>query len=41
MLRDAAADYAALDAACDGWSETETEIGLFDVLPHDSPRELP
>lgn len=32
MLADAKAEYAALDAAFAGWTESETELGVFDVL---------
>jgi hypothetical protein len=36
MLAVGAADYAALDAEFAGWTESETELGIFDVLRYDA-----
>lgn len=32
MLAGARAEYAALDAGFDGWTESESELGIFDVV---------
>ena len=32
MLADARADYEALDARCDGWTDSESELGTFDIV---------
>src|SRR5688500_16180499 len=41
MLAATKAEYAALDAGFDGWTESETEIGMFDVVGRDVGRVLP
>lgn len=41
MLTAAKAEYAALDAEFEGWTESETEIGVFDVVRADAGKELP
>lgn len=35
MLAAASEEYAALDAGFAGWTEAETELGIFDVLRYD------
>ena len=32
MLADAKTEYAALDTECAGWTESETELGVFEVV---------